>query len=279
MYPVLFSFGPIHIFSFSIFLILAWGVFSFLFWKLLRAAGTVEERIFDLTFYATLAAIVGGRLGFVLTHLELFADGVLKTVALWIAPGLSVYGALFSAMLTLVYLARRYKMRLGLVLDALALSLPVTFLVGTLGAFLDGSYVGKISSLPWAIRYVGNVGKRHPLQLYEMIAIFMIIVIILILQKRSVKNKWPYGLLGVWFFLIWSVSEFALEFLKDTSVYWMSLSANQWVLIVIFGEALGAFYVRGGLRETIRPMFTSLRTKLAATAGGIYAKFSQRRSG
>lgn len=278
MYPVLISLGPIHIFSFSVLLLLSWLVFSFLFWKFLRAAATVEERIFDLTFYATLAAIVGGRLGFVLTHPELFSDSLLKIVALWVAPGLSLYGGLFAAMLTLVYLARRYKVRLGLVLDALALSLPAAFLWGTLGALLDGSYVGKITSLPWAIRYVGNVGKRHPVQLYEMIAFAVIIIVVLVLQKRSVKNKWPYGLVGVWFFLIWSVVMFALEFLKDTSVYWMSLSANQWVLIIIFGEALGAFYVRGGGREAIRPLFSGLRHKLAAAAGGIYAKFSQRRS-
>ncbi len=278
MYPVLISLGPIHIFSFSVLLLLSWLAFSFLFWKFLRAAATVEERIFDLTFYATLAAIVGGRLGFVLTHPELFSDSLLKIVALWVAPGLSLYGGLFAAMLTLVYLARRYKVRLGLVLDALALSLPAAFLWGTLGALLDGSYVGKITSLPWAIRYVGNVGKRHPVQLYEMIAFAVIIIVVLVLQKRSVKNKWPYGLVGVWFFLIWSVVMFALEFLKDTSVYWMSLSANQWVLIIIFGEALGAFYVRGGGREAIRPLFSGLRHKLAAAAGGIYAKFSQRRS-
>lgn len=278
MYPVLISLGPIHIFSFSVLLLLSWLVFSFLFWKLLRAAATVEERIFDLTFYATLAAIVGGRLGFVLTHPELFSESMLKIVALWVAPGLSLYGGLFAAMLTLVYLARRYKVRLGLVLDALALSLPAAFLVGTLGALLDGSYVGKITSLPWAIRYVGNVGKRHPVQLYEMIALAAIIIAVLVLQKRGVKNKWPYGLVGVWFFLIWSIVMFTLELLKDTSVYLMSLSANQWVLIIIFGEALGAFYVRGGGREAIRPLFLGLRYKLAAAAGGIYAKFSQRRS-
>ena len=60
------------------------------------------------------------------------------------------------------------KVRLGQVLDAFALSFPAAFLVGLIGAFLDGTAVGKIVDLPWALRVAGHVGKRHPIQLYEV---------------------------------------------------------------------------------------------------------------
>ena len=54
---------------------------------------------------------------------------------------------------------------------------------------------------------------------------------------------------------------FPLEFAKESRVYW-TLSANQWILIALFAEALGAFYVRGGGRETIRPFINRIFTRI-----------------
>ncbi|KKW11605.1 MAG: Prolipoprotein diacylglyceryl transferase [Candidatus Gottesmanbacteria bacterium GW2011_GWB1_49_7] len=269
MFPVLFSIGSLHIYSFSILLVLSWLVFSFVFWRELRNQGVEEDRIFDLTFYATIAALVFSRAGFVLFHWEAFADSVLKIAAIWVVPGLSLYGAIVGGLITLVYLSRRYKVRLGHVLDACAPSLGGAFLVGVLGAFLDGSYVGTMTNLPWATRYVGWVGTRHPIQLYEAIAMAGMLIAFAFLARRGKKNKWPYGLAGLWFFSLFAVSMFVLEFLKDSPVYWGMLRANQWILVALFAEDLGAFYVRGGGREAIRPFINNV-------LGGIYGKFSKR---
>jgi len=278
MHPILLSFGPIHIFSFSLFLILAWLSFSWVFWKVLRRNGIEEERIFDLSFYGTLASVLGSRIGFVLTHWDLFQDTALKIFALWLQPGLTLYGGWIAGILTLIYLARRYKVRLGLVLDALASALPVSLALGLLGSLLDGTTVGKMAALPWAIHYVGQIGTRHPIQLYELIVAVILIAAGLSWTRRSVQQKWPYGLVGILFFLGLSLTMFLLEFFKDSGVYWGILSANQWVLVLIFGEALGAFYVRGGGREKLLPLTGRLNSRLVKLKGEIYAKFSRRRT-
>ncbi len=262
MFPILFSIGPVHIYSFSVFLVLAWLVFSFLFWKLLRSNGTPEDKIFDLTFYATIVASISARGLFVVLHWELFRDTLLKIVALWVQPGLSLYGAFLGGIMTLVSMSRSWKVRLGQVLDAIAIAFPSALVIGYIGSFLDGAEVGKIVDLPWAIRYVGQVGRRHPVQIYEIIVTIIILAVVLVLQNKSVKEKWPYGLLGIWFFILYSLGMFVLEFMKDSHVYWMSLSANQWILIGVFAEALGAFYVRGGGKESVRQIFRSLQQKL-----------------
>ena len=69
--------------------------------------------------------------------------------------------------------------------------------------------------------------------------------------------------MAVWYYrgVVFSfvcVSAFLLEFAKDARVYWGSLSANQWVLIGIFAECIGVLYVRGGGRETLRPISVRL---------------------
>jgi phosphatidylglycerol---prolipoprotein diacylglyceryl transferase len=271
MYPILFSIGSFHVYSFSVFLILSWLVFSFLFWKLLRSQAVEEDTIFDLTFYATVAACIGARALFVATHLELFSDTWLKSLALWVQPGLSLMGALVGGVLILISLSRAHKVRLGYVLDAFAIAFPVSLMVGLVGSFLDGSEVGNIVDLPWAVRYVGQVGRRHPIQVYECIVLILLLIAMLYFQKRSAKKKWPYGLVGILFFILYAFVQFMLEFFKDSRVYLQSLSANQWICIAFFAEALGAFYVRGGGRDAVRKAWNRL-------VGGIYAKFSKRRS-
>lgn len=271
MFPILFSVGQIHLFSFSIFLIVSWLVFSFVFWKLLRAQAVEDERIFDLTFYATLAALAGARAGFVFLHRDFFVNDWLATAALWVVPGLSLYGAVIAGLATLVVLSRSYRVRLGHVLDSLAVAFPAALIVGKIGSLLDGAEVGLRASVPWAVSFAGHVARRHPVQFYEILFFAFILLIVWLLGKRGERDKWPYGLVGIWFVLLFGVGEFALEFLKESPVYW-GLRANQWVLVALFAEGLGAFYVRGGGREKIRPMVANLKRSL-------YAKFSKQRPG
>jgi phosphatidylglycerol:prolipoprotein diacylglycerol transferase len=276
MYPLLVSIGSLHIYSLSVFIVLAWLVFSFLFWRALRSQGVDEEHIFNLTFYSTLSAFVFSRAVFVVLNFALFARSPLKMFALWVQPGMSLYGALIGGLLFLVWLCRAYKVRVGHVLDAFGPAFGGAFLVGTIGAFLDGTYVGTPSRLPWAVRFVGHLGTRHPVQLYEIAASFGILITLVLLARRGAAKKWPYGLLGLWFFMIYSIVMFLLEFFKDTRVYFNTLRANQWILVALFAETIGAFYVRGGGREAIRPMFNKITGKASNFFGGIYAKFSKR---
>lgn len=276
MMPILFTIGTFHLYSLSAFLIVAWCVFSFIFWRKLRAWGIEEERISDLTFYTTIFAAVVSRLAFVVAHKELFADNLLKIPALWVVPGLSFYGALVGILLALIYLVKLYKLRLGTVVDAVAHALAASTVVGKFGSLLDGSEIGKTSGLPWAVSFVGNVGRRHPTQIYEVFALILIMIALWAIQGRAEKDKWPYGIVGVWFFLLFSLMMFPIEFLKESHVYWASVSANQIILIAMFAEAVGMLYVRAGGKEVIKPLFRKGLLTLRATGERLYAKISRR---
>jgi len=94
-------------------------------------------------------------------------------------------------------------------------------------------------------------------------------VVMFIFQKKAEIGKWPFGLVGVWFFLLFSIFMFIIEFVKETGANFLRLNINQWILIAIFAESLGALYVRGGGREKFRPM-------IRRVIGAIYTKFSKR---
>lgn len=254
MLPATIVIGQGSFVIFNLFVVLGWLGFSFLFWRSLRRFAVEEDRVFDLTFFASVFALVFSRLGFVATHPELFlGKSPLLIAAIWVAPGLSWLAGLVGGVATLVMLSRQYKVRLGLVLDALAVALPLPIILGEVGSLITGAELGRVSSLPWAAAFGGGP-PRHPVQLYEMIGIIGISIISLRMTTRSIKHKWPFGIVGVWFFFCYAIAEFALEFAKDSRVYWGNLTANQWILIGIFAECIGVLYVRGGGRERVRPM-------------------------
>ncbi len=262
MFPVLLSVGPLNIFSFSIFLIVAWLTYSFVFWRMLRSQGVDEEKIFDLTFYSTVAGLIFSRIGFVVQNLQLF-DNLLKVAAIWIVPGLSLYGGFFGAVAALVLFCRRHKVRLAYILDALAFALPYALIFGEIGSLLDGTEIGLPTSLPWGISYIGFLEKRHPVQLYEIIALVLIIIVLSLMARRAKKRNWAYGIIGVWFFLFYSAVMFCIESFKVGSVYFVSLSVNQWIIIAVFAESLGALYVRGGGKQRFAAIVRSLQGGLS----------------
>jgi phosphatidylglycerol:prolipoprotein diacylglycerol transferase len=182
---------------------------------------------------------------------------------------MSLYGALFGGFTALIYLGRHYKVRVGHILDAFVIAFGWSYITGLLGALLDGSYIGIPSNLPWAVRYAGHMGLRHPVQVYEMIYMLLVLVGMQFLSKKAVIRRWPYGVLGLWFFILFTPGEFMLEFFKVTPVYLAHLRVNQWILVALFAETMGAFYVRGGGREAVRPIINRI-------VGGINGKFSKR---
>jgi phosphatidylglycerol---prolipoprotein diacylglyceryl transferase len=276
MWPILFSVGNFHLYSLSVFIILSWIVFSFIFWRQMRQYGIEEDKIFNLTFYGTLITGICSRLTYVLLHWHLFNDNFLKIIVIWVLPGLSVFGAIIGLVLSLIILIKKYKIRLGYLLDSLAVALPYTLVFGLLGGFLDGSRVGKNTNVAWAIHYIGIAGKRHPVQLYEIISLVLIIIFIKYLLRQSNQHKWAYGFVGVWFFFLLGLTQFSLEFLKDNSIYWLSLSFNQWISIAIFSESVGVLYIKGGGKIFIKKLVSKSYINARNTLKGVHNAISKR---
>lgn len=233
----------------------------------MREFATAEEKTFDLMFYGSIAAFVGARTVFVAGNWAQFTASPLAILAIWITPGFSLYGGLLSAIIFMVLLARLMKVRVGSILDALALSLPVGLAIGKIGSLLGASEVGQATGLPLSVFYAGYPQARHPIQIYEMLTLVLLALGSVLLVRQSFLRRWQYGMVGIIFFLAYSVSGFGLEFLKESRVYWYGLSANQWVLLGLACESLGALYIRGGGKLWAARVF-----------GGFYARISKRRT-
>lgn len=261
MHPIFLTFGPITIYYFSIFFLLSCALFSFLFWRALRDRGVEEEKIFDLTLYSALAAIIGARLTFAASHWSLFNSDWLRILALWVTPGLSLYGGFLAGGIAAFLILRSLKIRLVWVLDAFALSFPLALALGRMGALLDGSEVGRLTPFPFGIHYVGHAGLRHPVQLYEIFGLIIIFILLIWLNSRSRSSRSVLSLLGPISVTLASFWFFLLEFIKDGSVYWAGVSPNQWLLVFIFAQSVAMILVRTSIYENIRRRLFTGRQK------------------
>lgn len=277
MFPTLLSIGPIHFSSFWIFISVAWVVFSFLFWRELRNQAVPEDHIYHLMFYGTCAAFVGARLGFVLSHWHLFSGNLwIRIFTLWIQPGFSFYGGLLAGGAVMLTMSRMFSIRRSLFLDAFTTGFSSAFTWGALAAFLEGSSIGKGSTGLFGIVLPNQQLRVHPVALYEMGAVFSILLLIYLVRRYRRQALEKPGLTALWFFFFFSILMFSLEFLKEGPVYFSRLTLNQWICIGIFGEAAGGLITWGGGKEWIKTFVPIVYKKVFQKVGGIYAQFSRR---
>lgn len=142
MLPILFTIGPIKIYTFGVFLVLAlfWG--SYLLWKLIRLTSFKEEDIFDSLFWVLAGGLFLGRLTYVLLNLKDFGFNFLKFILINGYPGISLYGAIAGGLLTLYLFCHFKKIKFSELIDYFIAPFVLALSLGKLGSFFSGNEVG-----------------------------------------------------------------------------------------------------------------------------------------
>ena len=146
--------------------------------------------------YVEIGVILGARLGYILFYdtqtfyylshpwqlFNPFQNGEFVGIR-----GMSYHGAVLGFLLGTYIYSKRYKVALGGILDLTALSIPLAFVFGRIGNFLNQELIGRQTDVAWGI-YVDGV-LRHPSQLYEAllegIGVFIVVYTYRKYQKFS----------------------------------------------------------------------------------------------
>jgi len=182
-----------------------------------------SKKELDIYFiYAEIGVILGARLGYILfydphttyylTHPWQIFNPFLNGQFVGIR-GFSYHGAIVGFLLATWLYARRYKKNFWLLLDIVAVSVPLGYIFGRIGNFLNQELVGRAADVPWGI-YVGDV-LRHPSQLYE--AFFEGLVLFLILFWYRKRKRFDGELIALYGFL-YGLFRFGCEFFRAPDV-------------------------------------------------------------
>jgi prolipoprotein diacylglyceryl transferase len=108
--------------------------------------------------------------------------------------GLASHGGTAGLILALLLYVRQFKMPVWQVLDNIAIATPITACFIRLGNLMNSEIVGKVTDVPWAFLFVNGdpaiAGEpRHPGQLYEALAYFCFIFVMLWFYQKSRKDR------------------------------------------------------------------------------------------
>jgi phosphatidylglycerol---prolipoprotein diacylglyceryl transferase len=239
MLPVLFSFGPVKLYSFGLMMVLAFLVSAYWVWKSTRGSSLGEERVLDAAVLTILGGLAGARILFVLSNPQIFMEDLWQALAVF-KGGLSFWGAIIGGMVVLAIIARRYRYPVMQFLDLAAPATAIGASIGYIGAFLGGSSYGAVTGLSWGVEMVGLTGKRHPSQLLE--ALLQVVILVVLLRLRKTQ---PFsGFLALSYLGIYSFGRFVLELLRgDRTQMWGPFSQAQVICLVVFIISFGLIYL------------------------------------
>lgn len=127
--------------------------------------------------------------------------------------GMSYHGAVVGAAIASYFFSRKNPGEIYKILDVVALAVPVGFVFGRIGNFLNQELVGRATDVPWGI-YVDGV-LRHPSQLYEgFLEGILIAVVIYLYRKRRGFNGALIGIYG----MLYGSARFIAEFWRQPDV-------------------------------------------------------------
>ncbi len=214
MFPVLFSYGPLRIFTYGFFLALAFIISMYMAGQEAKRRGGRPEQIYDLSFYGIIAAIIGSRLLHVIFEWEYFFTHPLEIFMMW-KGGLAFQGGLILGLLTALFYIYRHKMALWSTLDIMAVAMPLGQFIGRLGCFMAGCCFGRECHLPWAVSFTNPetlaqpVGvPLHPTQLYESFLALGVFIFLLWFRHRQ---RFPGQIFGTYLMLAGAV-RFLVDF-------------------------------------------------------------------
>jgi len=174
MMPYLPIFG-FNIPAYTLLLFMAVWVGLWLAAREARRLGLDGDAVHNVGFYGLVATVLGARLSYVLGNWPTYLNAPLSALSLTPTAFAWPQGAIIGLVVALVY-RKHYELPVAGTLDAVAPGLALALVIIRFGAFLDGSGFGEPTTLPWGVYLWGEV--RHPVQLYEMAALFIILAVL-----------------------------------------------------------------------------------------------------
>ncbi len=232
-----------------------------------------DRKISDDTFeplfvYCFLGILIGARLGHCIFYqpdyyLSSFEHIIEMLLPIAFTPdgvkmvgyaGLASHGGTIGIFIAILMYCKKYKVKLLEVVDMICVATPFTAGCIRIGNLMNSEMVGKATGTDWGFIFaaLGEDFPRHPAQLYEAIAYFIIFIISILIYKKHkdmVGSGFYFGFCLATIFTF----RFFVEFCKEVQVDFeegMALDMGQ-ILSIPF-MLIGAYFIYRGIKLKIK---------------------------
>lgn len=242
MHPVLFSIGPLHVFSYGVLMAMGFFLGMFFVKREFVKLGIHKDVAVDFAMTVLIWGVIGARLFYVFSNLNWFLENPLDIFMIY-RGGLIYYGGLIFACLAAIIFLKIKKLNLGLVLDAVAVYVALGQFFGRIGCFLNGCCFGYPTTLPVGVVFPDKPYPVHPVQLYEAFLLLLLFIFLLFKYKHKI---FPFETL-ILYFLGYGAIRFFTEFFRADNPYVLAnMSLSQILSFVIFVAAFFAYLIKYG---------------------------------
>lgn len=202
-----------------------------------------KEQLDSYILWAELGVVLGARLGYIIFYdpytsyyllhpWQIFnpfnKDGEFIGIS-----GMSYHGAVTGFIIASIFWCRKNKKSFWFMGDIAAIAVPLGYIFGRIGNFLNQELVGRVTEQPWGI-YVHGV-LRHPSALYEgFLEGFLVFIIIFSIRKYKQFD----GQLGLLYIFLYSIMRIISEFFRQPDVQLGFILNTNWLtmgMLISFG--------------------------------------------
>lgn len=229
MHPILIKLGPLTLYTYGLFLLIA---FVAGLWLAEKRGGSLKKYIPNLTITIFISGIVGARIFCILSDIPYYTKYPNQLLS---RSGFIFHGGVIFVIIFAFLYCRKNSLSFLKMADIFSPSLALGIAIGRIGCFFEGCCFGKPTSLflgivfpkeSWAWNKFGDI-PIHPVQIYSFIAnLFLFFVLLKIKPKGE-------GDLFFTFLLLYSIFRFFIEFLRDQPIFLFSLTQPQIIFAII----------------------------------------------
>lgn len=167
MFPILISVGPIKVYTFGLFVILAAFAGLFVIWKRGKELHYEERDLFDVVMTVIFWMFIGARCGYVAWHGTEFLTNPLAIVTVLQKPGWYFSTALLAGAYALFREAKKRRWDAYQLMDIMVTGLVLFQAIVALGSWFDGNGSGLPTTSVIGMKFPGLYDRRYPVQLWE----------------------------------------------------------------------------------------------------------------
>lgn len=227
MFPILFKCQFFTVYTYGVFVAIAFIVSTVLLTRQARRAGLDEEVINNLCILLLISGIISARLFYIVLNIGYFVAHPAEVFKLQ-HGGLVWFGGFIGALMCGYAYMKYKKLDTMSMLDLFVPYVALGQAIGRVGCFFNGCCYGREAS--WGIFSPASGLTLVPSQLFDSLTLFFVFLALRFMQKNI-----GGGRVFSMYLILASSQRFLMEFMRgDQRPFYFGLSIFQWISAGLF---------------------------------------------